>query len=220
MTNARYKTKAHQKYKLADGSVVKGVTTIIKENLGWNKQALIAWARREAMAGNDPNLIRDEAASIGTITHYLIECHLKNRIWEMDLSIYPKSDIDVAETCFLAYLEWERVHDLKTLQADGTPLVSEKYRYGGTLDWIGYIDGKLAIMDYKTGTGVYDEARIQAAAYKQLWIENNGGQGDPMFWLLHLGKKDGEFAPYQWADLSRWWSVFEHLLAIDQLRER
>ena len=218
MTNARSKTKAHQKYELADGTRVKGVTTIIGGNLGWNKNVLIAWARREAMAGNDPNLVRDEAASIGTITHYLIECHLKTRI--MDLSIYAKHDIDIAETCFLAYLEWEKAHDLKTIQADGMPLVSEKYRYGGTLDWVGYIDGKLAIMDYKTGTGVYDEAKIQAAAYKQLWMENNSGQGDPMFWLLHLGKVDGEFAPYQWPDLSRWWSVFEHLLAIDQLRER
>lgn len=213
---SRSKTKAHQKYELIDGTRVKGVTTIINTNLGWNKAAFIAWARREAMAGRDPNLVRDEAANIGTITHYLIECHLKRLKPELD--IYPKTDIDKAETCFLAYLDWEKAHELKTIQADGMSLVSEQYRYGGTLDWVGHINGRLAIMDYKTGTGVYDEMKIQAAAYKQLWIENNGCKGDPVFWLLHLGKIDGEFAPYRWNDLSRYWEIFKHLLAIDQLK--
>lgn len=38
------KTKAHQKYRLVDGTIVPSVTTIIQE-LGWNKNALVAWAR-------------------------------------------------------------------------------------------------------------------------------------------------------------------------------
>ena len=210
--NVHSKVKAHQKYQLADGTVVKGVTTIINKNLGWNKDVLIAWARREALAGNDPNLVRDQAANIGTITHYLIECDLKGQAPKLD--DYAKADIDKAETCFLGYLDWKKAHHLETIAIE-VPLVSEVYRYGGTLDWVGKINGQLAIMDYKTGTGVYDEAKIQAAAYQQLWRENN--DGEPVFWLLHLGKQDGEFAPYFWPDLSRWWQIFSHLLEIDQL---
>lgn len=209
------KTATHQKYVHPDGTVLKGVTTIIGTNLGWNKNALIAWARREALAGRDPNLVRDKAATIGTITHYLIECDLKEIT--PDLSDYAKNEIDKAETCYLAYLEWKKAHHLETLQADGLPLVSTTFRFGGTLDWVGKLDGQLAIMDYKTGTGVYDEMKIQAAAYQHLWMENNGG-GIPAFWLLHLGKEDGEFAPYFWPDLSRYWEIFTHLLAINQLR--
>lgn len=209
------KTSAHQKYILADGTQVKGVTTIIGTHLGWNKSALIAWARKLAFAGIDPFKVRDQAADIGTITHYLIERHLKGV--EPDLSEYSPADVDKAETGFLAYLEWAKSHELKTIDIE-VQLVSEKYRYGGTLDWRGYIDGHLAIMDYKTGTGVYDESKIQAAAYKQLWIENNNVSEDPGFWLLHLNKEDGTFAPYHWGDLSNYWEIFKCLLRIDQLK--
>jgi len=57
------KKKAHQIYKLKDGTVVKGVTTIL-ENLGWNKQVLIAWSRKTALAGIDPTKVKEEAADI------------------------------------------------------------------------------------------------------------------------------------------------------------
>ena len=36
--------------------------------------------------------------------------------------------------------------------------------YGGTFDWIGYLDGKLTLGDTKTGKGVYRETRLQLAA--------------------------------------------------------
>jgi len=210
------KTKAHQVYKLSDGTRVKGVTTIINTNLGWNKQALIMWARKLAMAGQDPMKVRDQAADIGTVAHYLIECDLKHQTPE--LNQYAQCDINKAETCYLAYLEWKKAHDIEPLFIE-YQLVSEKFGYGGTLDFVGNIDQKIAIMDYKTGTGVYDEAKIQAAAYQQLWEENNpADKGQVGYWLLHLGKEDGEFAPYQWNDLSRYWAIFYHLLEIDKLK--
>ena len=69
-------TKQHTVYKTSDGERLPGVTTVINE-LGWNKNMLIAWSRREALAGNDPNKIKDEAAKPGTLTHSFIEGHIK-----------------------------------------------------------------------------------------------------------------------------------------------
>ena len=63
------KTKAHTAYKLKDGTRVKGVTTILN-NLGWNKNVLVAWARRTALAGDDPDAVLKEAGAIGTLAHY------------------------------------------------------------------------------------------------------------------------------------------------------
>ena len=50
------KTKAHTAYKLKDGSRAKGVTPILN-NLGWNKNILVAWARRTALSGEDPEAV-------------------------------------------------------------------------------------------------------------------------------------------------------------------
>ena len=79
------KTKSHQRYRLANGDIVRGVTTIIGDNLGWNKNALIGWARKEAMAGKDPNKLRDQAADIGTITHFIIQCFLETQFLKLCL---------------------------------------------------------------------------------------------------------------------------------------
>jgi hypothetical protein len=44
------KTDAHgMKYILENGKRVPGVTTIIGSNLGWNKNVLIGWARKQAV---------------------------------------------------------------------------------------------------------------------------------------------------------------------------
>ena len=101
-TTSPSKTRAHQRYKLENGTIVPGVTTIIGSHLGWNKNALIAWARKEALAGNDPNKVRDHAADIGTCAHYLIECYFKNT--EPDMSEYSALVADKAENCFIAFL--------------------------------------------------------------------------------------------------------------------
>ena len=55
------KKKPKERYKTQSGEIVRGVTTIIGENLGWNKNALIGWARKQALSGIDPTKIKEEA---------------------------------------------------------------------------------------------------------------------------------------------------------------
>ena len=214
------KTKAHQKYRLTDGSIVPSVTTIIQE-LGWNKNALIAWARREALAGNDPNKVRDKAADIGTIVHYLIECHFKGI--EPDLSEYAPADVDKAENCFLNYLEWEKNHVQEVWYSE-LQLVSETYRYGGTIDFVGLIDGVPSLLDFKSSSGVWPEYKIQVAAYQNLYFEHSGFvksklQGH----LLQLDKNGDGFhhvvLGYQDKELKPAWEVFLHCLEIYKLKK-
>jgi hypothetical protein len=164
------KTKAHQRYKLADGTIVPSTTTIINE-LGWNKNTLIAWARREALAGNDPDKVRDKSADIGTLAHYMIECHLKDEA--PDLSEYGQADIDKAENCYSNYLDWEKAHVDEVWYSE-LKLVSETYKYGGTMDLVGVIDGKPTLLDFKSGKAIYPEHKIQIAAYLNLYYECHG----------------------------------------------
>jgi hypothetical protein len=167
--------KAHVQYKLKDGTIVPGASTVPKE-LGWNTQALKWWAYKCGRKGIDIKDYTSDTAKVGTLAHKLIEQHLSQKLGtDLDLTEfkkdYTKNQIDQAENSFLSYLEWEKLHEITPLVLEAK-LVSEKYRYGGTIDFYGVIDGKLEVMDFKTGSGLYDEYIIQIAGYAGLVEEN------------------------------------------------
>ena len=60
------------------------------------------------------------------------------------------------------------------------PIASEKlvfsreHGYAGTADLIGTLNGRLALLDIKTGRGVYPEYKLQLAAYAVAWGEMTG----------------------------------------------
>ena len=155
------KTKAHTAYKLKDGTRVKGVTTILN-NLGWNKNVLVAWAKRTALAGEDPDAVLKEAGAIGTLAHYLCECDIKGE--EADMSDYSAEQIEKAENAFLGYLEWKKMTKPK-YEAIELKMVSEKHKVGGTADFVARINGALVLGDFKTSKGIYPEMICQLAAY-------------------------------------------------------
>jgi PD-(D/E)XK nuclease superfamily len=74
------------------------------------------------------------------------------------------------------------VNAFRTWQDDAqfVPIASEKlvfsreHGYAGTTDLIGMLDGRLAVLDIKTGRGVYPEYKLQLAAYAVAWGEMNG----------------------------------------------
>lgn len=51
---------------------------------------------------------------------------------------------------------------------------SGEHVYAGTADLIGTVNGRLAILDIKTGRGVYPEYKLQLAAYAVAWGEMTG----------------------------------------------
>ena len=69
------KLRSHQKYLLKDGTQVPGASTIAK--LGDDGSSLIHWAWDLGNRGIDYRKARDQAADIGTIAHFLIECFLQ-----------------------------------------------------------------------------------------------------------------------------------------------
>lgn len=206
------RTKAHTVYRLKDGTMVPGVTTIVNL-LGLNKRALIQWANRIGLDGYDANKYRDEKADIGTLTHYMVLCHLKGE--EPDTSEFPRSQIIQAENAFLSYLEWEKAHRVEPILIESSQ-VSEAFEFGGTWDFLGYVDGRLTIMDFKTGKNLYRESEIQLGAYRQLAVEN--GYNPEQYILINIGRDETEsFQQKVMTDLKREWEIFRHLLAIDRL---
>ena len=159
------KSNAHQRYKLESGEIVVGVTTVTNQ---LSKPALVPWANKLGLNGIDVSKFVDDKAMIGTLGHEMIVAHLSKR--EVDTSDYSKNQIDQAENCFLSYLEWEKQHIIESKLTE-FKAVSEVYKYGGAFDFYGFVDGDLEIVDFKTGSGIYDEMWFQVAAYGKLITE-------------------------------------------------
>lgn len=161
------KTKAHQRYRLKDRTIVPGVTTIVGV---LNKPALVPWANKMGLKGIDTQRYVDDKADIGTLAHALIIGELTGQ--EIDTSEYSQQQIDAAENACLSFYEWQKKHDLSILLAE-EPLVSEQYKFGGQYDIYGVINGTLELLDLKTGSGIWEEHYYQLGGYLLLLEEHN-----------------------------------------------
>ena len=213
------KTKAHTKYETADGTPVPGVTTVIGSSLGWNKNVLIAWARREALSGQDPSKVLAKAADIGTIVHYLIECHIKGK--EADLGDYAANDIDKAETGFLGFLDWEKANEPEYKLIE-KKLVSESLKVGGTLDMTCIIRGKKCIYDFKTSKGIYPDHKIQLAAYSKILQEMYPQVLVDEHHVIQVSKEDGGVTDHNIpaTQIELGWEVFQHCVELYHLKKK
>ena len=191
-------------YFLEDGSEVPSVTTVtsrFKESGG-----LIHWAWDIGRRGLDYRAERDNAADAGTLAHHLVEQFI--RTGKTDL---PDAAPDVAQKAMLAFdafRTWQAQTRL-TIVAQEIQLVSEKYRFGGTPDAIGEMDGVLCLLDWKTGNRVYRDALMQLSAYGKLWTENHpdkpitGG-----FHLCRFAKQYGDFSHHFFPNLDQAFEMF------------
>jgi len=210
--------KAHTRYRLKNGNIIPGVTTILDSQLGWSKWVLMAWSRREALEGNDPDKILRETGDSGTCTHYLIESHI-NCI-KPNLSDFTQSQIDASQQGFAAFLSWERSYSLEYLHLE-YPVVSEFYRFGGTADLIARWKGWIWLIDLKTSKAVYPEMVVQVAAYGRAYEEQEG-QKVAEYHILQLSKDGGGFQHHRISPekIEVAWSVFEHCRELYALQRK
>lgn len=221
-------------YKL-DGQKIPGVTTIIDV---LDKPALRNWYARTAAerAVNEWDAIgqmpvaerltyiqygpkdRVQAAALrGTQIHDLGEKLARGE--EVDV---PDEHVGPVE----AYARWMDRWDIEPIAAE-TPLCSVTYGYGGTADlWgrVGKRDGAVALLDIKTGSGVYDETGLQLAAYRYSEIiqpEKGVEIATPavdMVYVAHVGPDDVRMLPVT-AD-SEVFRTFLYLAHVHRTREQ
>lgn len=195
-------TAVHQRYRNKAGVVVPGVTTVIGLLA---KPALINWAWRLGLEGQDFNKVRDKAANIGTITHYMCECVLKGE--EPDMSEFCEADINVATPMYNSFKKWFKSNRL-VLVGSEVGVVSEAWQFGGTIDLIALDDGVLTLFDIKTSKGVYDEYKIQLSAYKEAWDEAHPDRKIEVIKVVHLDKETGDLSIHTYSDLKREFKIF------------
>ena len=209
------KTKAHIRYRLADKAIVPGVTTVL--NL-MAKPALVPWANKLGLQGIDVSKYVDDKADIGTLGHAMVTDKLAGTV--TDTKDYSENQISLAENCALSFWSWEKEHPIEEVFFVERPLVSEAFRFGGTLDIYAKIAGRREIIDLKTGSGIYPEHAWQVATLKVL-LEENGFPVDGTR-IINIPRAESEsFSEKVVTEKENeiGWKIFQCLLSVYNLKK-
>jgi hypothetical protein len=204
------KYTAHTQYKNRNGITVPGVTTVIGQ---LNKPQLVAWANRLGLQGINSNKYRDEMAEIGTLAHSMILAQLGGDA--VDFNDFTPEQMSKARNCMRSYDAWDEGKLVMPIVVE-KPMVSEHFQYGGTPDFYGWIDGKITLADYKTGS-IYKEAYIQACAYYYLLVENGYAPAEQILILGIPRTNDENFKEVRFTDPAIGWELFKHLRTVYEL---
>lgn len=146
----------------------------------------------------------EAAGDIGTRVHAAIEEYFVKGAG-MDI----EDDIRIP---FNAFLEWVNKNKVDCILSEHT--VYSKIGYAGTLDFIGMINGKKYLVDFKSSKGFWPEMPMQLAAYSYAHEEMTGEQMEGVG-ILRLDKETGmpEFKEVPLDKLSHYMDKFLCLLA-------
>lgn len=215
------------------GKNLPGVTEILKKT--FPKEALLQWAANLASEarGNGANhddarfawrTVSKEAADIGSSVHAFCE-EFPNFDAE-DLAgeeVWPKEPS--ARKACEAFIAWWASRHVKVLDQEKI-VFSRALFYCGTFDLLAEVDGEIAILDYKTSSGLYREMPVQLAAYS-VALEEMTGERVSNGWIVRLDKKTGKFEPHYvpineklrgtWQCCLDWYRCLQH---VDDLTEQ
>jgi hypothetical protein len=144
----------------------------------------------------------------------MIQEYLGGSKWNRET--FNPGQVDLAENAVLSFFEWERINGYKMITEHiELPLVSEFWRYGGTIDWYGTIDGKKWLVDIKTSKGLFPEHVYQVSAYWKMLLENEYKVDGVR--LLRVGRTEDEGFDDHVIDiphLEKAWNVFTAALVL------
>ena len=163
-------------------------------------------------AGKQHTLRKEEGADVGTQIHDWIENDIKG-----NKPLMPE-DENVLNGVN-AWLKWKSEHKVKFLKSE-TIVYSKKHNFVGRLDIVAIVDGKLTIVDLKTGNmwkkdkakpdglkrdkkgnlvryELHDEWRYQTAGYRLAEEEESKKKFDGDRLILWIDKMFGNLEPFQ-----------------------
>lgn len=149
-----------------------------------------------------------KASEIGTQAHSLIEWTLNQR---MGISVKEKPEVkDAAQWAFMAWEDWAKSVNLEPIASEQV-IWSHSHEYAGTLDLLAKVNGRLSVIDWKTGKAVYSEAHLQNAAYRQAIQEMGHGEAlDGYIVRLPKVMDDPKFEAVPANDQKKCFDVFLH----------
>lgn len=106
--------------------------------------------------------VSQKALDIGSEVHNAIEMYLQNKPFKLTTK--------EADFAFGAFLHWKSEHKLTPISLEQTVFGNS---WAGTLDFYGYFNDKLYVIDWKSSKAHYPEMRYQVAAYRGAMQDKN-----------------------------------------------
>lgn len=172
-----------------------------------NNPGLISW--QVAVGKKKSNQIMKTRGDFGTRIHNLIQVVLSGET--IDLSNYDE-ETNVTMKIFFDFLNDHEVKPELIEQYLWLKL-SEDYRYAGTVDFVGYVDGKLMILDWKTSKAIYDDMWLQLAAYV-VALEAQTGERVDSCGILQIRDGKKKFVVKSYKEMMEEFKVFKACLVI------
>lgn len=131
---------------------------------------------------------REEAATIGTHVHAILADSLMGKeIAYPELTQDPWM-IGSIKRAVGAGLQFFSEHSIQVVEVEKVRW-SPRYGFVGTGDLIAFIDGKLSVLDFKTGKGAtYPEYYAQTGAYQLAYEEEHPEAKIEERWVVRVGK--------------------------------
>lgn len=162
------------------------VTSILDE------AAPVSFGLREFWKNNtreESDAILEKTRGIGSRVHNAIEALLLGK--EIDLSAFDYlGEVvkfnDREKKCIVAFVDWFRTFKPESYEAEQV-VASGKYKYAGTLDFVGKVNGERWLVDFKTSSAIHFNYEMQVAAYKQAYEESYPDVKIDRCFILRIG---------------------------------
>jgi hypothetical protein len=204
-------------YLTESGGFVPSNTTILEAYP--KSYAYYEWLKA---AGENADEIRDEAGRRGSVVHGLTERYDNGeQVSFLDDNGYI--GYKVSEWgMFEKYVEFRTKHNTAIIHNE-LNVVSEKLGFGGTIDRVMQINGKLYLVDIKTSNAVHNHYWLQVAAYQKMLEEKQPDlklDGVAILWLNAKTRTEGKNGAVQgrgWqliacedeAEIAKYWNRFK-----------
>lgn len=157
-----------------------------------------------ATAANQHAQKKDQAADVGTMIHDYAEAFAKYKLGTAACPEVPDVETmfphlpeekavemqEQVENGIGAFLQWIEENKVEYVHAEYF-VYNPEVGYAGRTDAIVKVNGKLTLLDYKTGKSIYSSHRYQAAGY-YLAVQHDGIHPEQTAVLL-FNKEDGSF---------------------------
>lgn len=172
------------------------------------EEAVLKPEEGKTKGGKTGDIIHDFAHAFGKSKKFGTPTPKLPKLSDFEEGHITEEDLDRSLNGINAFLDWYNSHNVEFLEMEQTVYYNSLLagdsnkdepvvEYAGILDCIARIDGKIKVLDYKTGKRVYTDQRYQLAGYAKAWNSNpdNKGKFAVGFEVLNFSKDTGELNP-------------------------